>query len=482
MNPSPPPVPSLKTERSRPSLLLNDCHSSLNQTQVAEVHEPSNPIELSRCIASAASRGLPIATCGGRHAMGGQQFGREGMAIDCRGLNRLISLDREQGIVEVESGITWPELVSGLLAVQLDTEGPDWTITQKQTGADELTIGGALAANVHGRGLQRPPIVSDVESFQMMLADGNVAECSRTENPDLFSLAIGGYGLFGVICSVKLRLTPRRKVRRVVEVMQSDELPRMFDERIRDGFHYGDFQYAIDHESEDFLRKGVFSCYQPVDDDTPISEGGPRISGDDWKRLIYLAHVDKSRAFESYAGHYRKTDGQIYWSDEHQFTVYQNGYHRDIDTQLGSSTCGGEMITEIYVPRDELLSFLDAAREGLRSQGGNVIYGTVRLIERERETFLGWARQNWACVIFNLCVRHENAAIRKAQRSFRMLIDAGLERGGSYYLTYHRWARPDQVEKAYPQFSDFLQQKRHHDPAERFQSDWYRHYRDVFSG
>ncbi len=214
--------------------------------------------------------------------------------------------------------------------------------------------------------------------------------------------------------------------------------------------------------------------------DVPVSIGGARITPDDWKRLIYLAHVEKSRAFNAYATHYQRTDGQIYWSDEHQFTVYQYGYHRDIDTRLGSQTCGGEMISEIYVPRDRLLSFMEAAREGLRSHGGNVIYGTVRLIERERETFLGWARKDWACVIFNLCVHHDPKAIEAAKRSFRMLIDAGLERGGSYYLTYHRWARRDQVEAAYPQFREFLSQKLRHDPEERFQSDWYRHYRYMF--
>lgn len=460
--------------------MLNDRHARLNSTPVAQLRKPTSVAELSNQLATARTQGLSVAPSGGRHAAGGQQFAREGMAIDCRGLKRILNLDAEQGIVEVESGITWPELVAGLRDLQFESNNAGWTITQKQTGADELTIGGALAANVHGRGLQRPPIVSDVESFKLLRPDGELLECSRNLNPDLFSLTIGGYGLFGIVSSVKLRLARRHKVQRVVEMIDSKDLMTMFDRRIEEGFEYGDFQYAIDHESDDFLRRGVFSCYRPVAGDVPVSIGGARITPDDWKRLIYLAHVEKSRAFNAYATHYQRTDGQIYWSDEHQFTVYQYGYHRDIDTRLGSQTCGGEMISEIYVPRDRLLSFMEAAREGLRSHGGNVIYGTVRLIERERETFLGWARKDWACVIFNLCVHHDPKAIEAAKRSFRMLIDAGLERGGSYYLTYHRWARRDQVEAAYPQFREFLSQKLRHDPEERFQSDWYRHYRYMF--
>jgi len=50
-----------------------------------------------------------------------------------------------------------------------------------------------------------------------------------------------------------------------------------------------------------------------------------------------------------------------------------------------------------------------------------------------------------------------------------------------YYLTYHRWARRDQLEACYPRVVDFLRLKRRYDPAERFQSDWYRDYRAAFA-
>jgi hypothetical protein len=63
-----------------------------------------------------------------------------------------------------------------------------------------------------------------------------------------------------------------------------------------------------------------------------------------------------------------------------------------------------------------------------------------------------------------------------AADAFRRLIDMAIVRGGSYFLTYHRWARPDQIEACYPRFRDFLAAKREHDPDERFQSDWYRHH------
>jgi len=139
------------------------------------------------------------------------------------------------------------------------------------------------------------------------------------------------------------------------------------------------------------------------------------------------------------------------------------------------------MITEIYVQRPQLAAFMDGARAALRRRRANVIYGTVRLIEKDDETFLAWARDRYACVIFNLHIEHTPQKIAAAADAFRDLIDLGIAHGGSYYLTYHRWARRDQVERCYPQMPAFLRLKRQHDPDERFQSTWYRHYRAMFN-
>jgi hypothetical protein len=109
-----------------------------------------------------------------------------------------------------------------------------------------------------------------------------------------------------------------------------------------------------------------------------------------------------------------------------------------------------------------------------------VIYGTVRLIERDDETVLAWAREPWACVVFNLHVDHTPVGIARAADAFRRLIDIALAHGGSYYPTYHRWATRAQVEAAHPRFIEFLREKLRHDPEERFQSDWYRHNREMF--
>jgi FAD/FMN-containing dehydrogenase len=121
------------------------------------------------------------------------------------------------------------------------------------------------------------------------------------------------------------------------------------------------------------------------------------------------------------------------------------------------------------------------AADKLRACDADVVYGTVRLIERDDESFLAWATEPWACVIFNLHVEPGEEGRNHAAAGFRLLIDLAIARGGSYYLTYHRWATRAQVEACYPQFAEFLQRKREQDPQELFQSEWYLHYRELFA-
>jgi hypothetical protein len=218
-----------------------------------------------------------------------------------------------------------------------------------------------------------------------------------------------------------------------------------------------------------------------VDDDREIPPDQRSLSEADWKRLLLLAHIDEPRAFAEYARYYLSTDSQIYWSDTHQLASYLDGYHADIDQRLGATVKGSEMISELYVKRADLTAFMDAVRDDARRSGMNIIYGTIRLIERDDESVLAWAREPWACVVFNLHVDHSPAGICKAQDDFRRLIDCAADLGGSYYLTYHRWATRAQAERCHPRLRVFLDRKREYDPKTLFTSDWYEHHVRLLS-
>lgn len=466
--------------------IVNDIHSQLNATRVAAIVDVRT-IDDAREAIHAATTDAPICISGGRHSMGGQQFATGGVLLDTRSFNRLLSLDMDRGLVEVEAGIHWPELIAQLASRQQSMpEESRWAIRQKQTGADRLSIGGALSANIHGRGLTMQPFVADIDSFTLIDAEVGMRRCSRTENCDLFRLAIGGYGLFGFVATVTLRLARRRQLERAVDIVTADQLAAAFEERIADGCLYGDFQFAIDPSSPDFLHRGVLSVYRPVDDSRPIPPHQLSLTPGQWRALLLLAHVDKSRAFDLYAAHYLATSGQRYWSDLHQLTTYLDDYHLAVDAHVrthgGADAPATEVITELSVPLDRLESFLAAVRDDFRRHRVDCIYGTIRLIECDDESFLAWARRRSACIIFNLHTTHTPPGLEHSAATFRRLIDLAIAEGGGYYLTYHRHARRDQVLACHPRLPAFLGRKREYDPGERFQSDWYRWYRNLLDG
>ncbi len=448
-------------------LRRNDVHSRLNATLHSRVDRPRSPEQVAELLQAAARVGQRVAVAGAQHAMGGQQFASHGWLIDSSAMNRVLHFDPDRGLLRCGAGIRWPAL-QRFLVEQRDPSGYGWALRQKQTGADDFSLGGALAANIHGRGLDLRPFVEDVEAFVLVTPDGGIHDVDRCRAPELFALAIGGYGMFGVVTEVTLRLVPRQVLARRVSLLRRHELGVAFDQARAEGAQYGDFQFAIDPASRDFLDLGVFSVYTPTDD---IADSPRHLEPDHWRRLLTLAHTDKSEAFRRYSEFYLSTDGQRYGSDDHQFGVYLDGYHGAIDSCLGHQ--GSEVITELYVPRDAIGRFLGVLAEDCRRHRTDVVYGTVRQIRAEHETQLRWARRDWACVVLNLHVRHDVTGNRKACADMQRLIDRALQFGGSFYLTYHRHARADQLRGAYPGIDRVLAHKRSFDPGGVLASDWY---------
>lgn len=453
---------------------VNDVQSRLNATRVRQIIRPTSLDSLQDALHTARRDNLAVSIAGGRHAMGGQQFGSQMLLLDMKRMNAMTRFDRERGLLTVQGGAEWPEIMEYLQREQ-NADPQPWAIREKQTGVDRVSIGGSLSANAHGRGLRFPPIIGDVESFILVDAAGKAWNCSRKENPELFALAIGGYGLFGIIALVTLRLARRTKVERVVEIIPVMDLLSHLDQRLAEKAEYGDCQYSTDLTTTPEEHMGVLSCYRPAPADAPIKDNHKTLGEKDWMELYKLARTDKKEAFRRYSSYYQQTNGQVYWSDTHQLAGNFQSYRDQVPS--GSGT---EMITEVYVSRDALMPFLSAVRKDFLAHQVDMTYGTIRFIEKDSESFLPWAKQKSVCIVCNLHVLHTESGIKKAAEDFRRIIDRAIEFQGSYYLTYHRWATRRQLETCYPRFKDFLALKMKYDPPERFQSNWYRHHRDLF--
>jgi FAD/FMN-containing dehydrogenase len=460
-------------------VLVNDVQTGLNPTWVARIARPTSVAEIRALVKDCARRGRVVSVSASRHAAGGQQFAADSVLLDMRGMNRVVALDEKNGVLQVEAGIEWPELIQGYTVLQ--KERVKWGIRQKQGGADRMSLGGALSANAHGHGLGAPPMIGDVEWIEIVDASGSVKKCSRRENGELFSLVAGGYGLFGIITAVGLRLVPRRKMRRHVEVRTTAESVALIEGRSAAGAPYGYFQYSIDETSAEFLRTGVLTTYEDVSEETPLGTESTDIDAKVLTSMLETAHRDRGSAYRRYAKLELSKDGNVEWSDLHQLSTYPAGYHPEIEKRLGPDFVGADLILEVCVPRMELISLLEDARRILLGSEMPLVYGTVRFIEPDKDSYLAWAKKRYACVIFSPHTSAEPQALKKTGDVCRQLIRAANKRGGSFYLAYNRFATRDELLSAYPQFRDFLGLKKQYDPRETFQSDWYRYYSGLFS-
>jgi FAD/FMN-containing dehydrogenase len=141
----------------------------------------------------------PVVARGLGRSYGDQAINDDKYVAICSKLNHFITWDEKEGILECEAGVSLEEIIS--------TFGPKGWLPMICPGTKFVTIGGAIANDIHGKAHHIDgSFVNCVLAFTILLADGTVVEASRTENTDLFWANFGGLGLLGVILTARLRL------------------------------------------------------------------------------------------------------------------------------------------------------------------------------------------------------------------------------------------------------------------------------------
>ena len=132
----------------------------------------------------------------------GRSYGDSALStniINVKPKNYFLDFDEENGLLYVEAGV--------LLSEILEIFVPKGWFLKVTPGSKFVTVGGAIASDVHGKNHHVEGCFSEcIEEFKIMLACGDVTICSKNKTPELFQATCGGMGLTGVILSAKIYL------------------------------------------------------------------------------------------------------------------------------------------------------------------------------------------------------------------------------------------------------------------------------------
>lgn len=141
-------------------------------------------------------------------------------------LNKFISFDRLNGIIECESGV--------LLSDVLEISVPQGYFLYVTPGTKFVSVGGAIASDVHGKNHHAEGCFSEyVIEFKLMIENGDIINCSREENSDKFWATIGGMGLTGIILTAKFKLKNIESAyirQESIKAENLDEIFQLFEE------------------------------------------------------------------------------------------------------------------------------------------------------------------------------------------------------------------------------------------------------------
>lgn len=439
--------------------------SRLNKTRVTENWDiPSNPDEAERklreLLQRAQASGLHVSIAGARHSMGGQTIYPGGININMRPLNGM-ELDESRNLLHVQAGAKWGEIIP-----YLDQRGRSIEVMQSD---NSFTVGGSLSVNCHGWQYGRPPIASTVESFQLMKADGTVVRCSRSENKELFSLALGGYGLFGVILDADLRVVANERLRLEQSLVPLDRAMEAFERKLREKPGVRMVYARLNITPRNMFDEVLINMFYPDPGPIPqLTEANSR-----WlARAVFRGSADSNYGKE------------LRWAAETKIqphlagTVFSRNQlmNDDAEWYLDRSAATTDILHEYFVPRENAGPFLLQAKRIIRSHNGNLLNVTARDVEGDPDTFLRYADKHMIAFVMFFSQSRTEEGERKMQEMTRELVDAALKVSGRYYLPYRLHATAEQFHRAYPQSEEFFRLKRQYDPLEVFQNQFYLKY------
>eukprot|EP01084_Bolivina_argentea_P282230 483054_1 len=179
--------------------------SGLNKTKIGRLFIPRNENEIINILRLAIINNKQLSLIGCGHSMGGQVITPNGgYVLDMKYFNNIRQYNHNNNTIVVESGIKWDKMIKYLNRIKMSVD-----ILQSYCS---FSVGGSISVNAHGitsdYGIYKSIIGMNILIINRKLKVHKLYCTANNENKQLFSLIIGGYGIFGVILDVQFQCVP----------------------------------------------------------------------------------------------------------------------------------------------------------------------------------------------------------------------------------------------------------------------------------
>lgn len=453
--------------------MINDA-SCLNKTAVYGVVKVTTAEDIKNALQYAKENNLKVTGAGQRHSMGGQSFARGALVLDMRGFNQM-KLDKEHKTINVETGVTWAKVQE-----LLDKEGLSVKAMQS---INIFTVGGTLSVNAHGVAHDPGQVAPTVKQMRIMTADGNIVTASPIQNQELFSHALGGYGLFGVILDVDLEVVQNEVYTWETTYMDYKDFTDFYKKNIEHNDNLGLMYARISVSPTSYLTQTAVHTFEKTDWSKPIPELKPASltwfsrlvinfskTGDFGKWVRWMLEKNLEPRFHSCV-----TRNEA-MSQNEVCDVSRNQEMYDRMGYLKNKLQDADILQEYFIPQEKMADFIDGLRSTVKKNDANLLNVTIRIVHKDTVTALPYAKgDRFAFVLyFNQKLNEKESKI--LQKTTTDLIDVAESLGGTYYLPYQLYYSQEQLHKAYPEVDDFFATKKKYDPTEIFMNKWYEKY------
>jgi len=391
----------------------------------------------------------PVNVSAARHSMGGQAIPRDGHAITFD--NGLVEPDPANRMMRVHAGARWSDVIATTDPIAM---GP-----RVMQSNNDFGIAATFCVNAHGWPVKEGPMGSTVRSFQMVLPDGSLVTCSRTENEDLFGMTMGGYGLTGIITQMDVDLAQNQHLEPSFEEMPAEVFGERFIEALADDtvkMAYG--RLSVNRAA--FMSGALLVTYRPTSDQTdlPVASGSGTFA-----RIA-------SRIYRAQLGNERMKSLR-WWFETELATSLASGpvtrnslINEPVVTLDDRNPDRTDILHEYFVSPERFADFVSLCRTVIPGSYQEFLNVTLRFVDADSESWLNYATTPRIAAVMSFSQEMTSRAEADMRRMTQELIEGVIAIGGTYYLPYRPHAREDQLVRAYARAPEFAAAKRVLDP------------------